>query len=75
MIESGRRWTCATVLTRMKRIYYGAADPKAGAFGSVINIADHKHLNHHVEVSGGLLKEECGYLISQFFEQKRMLRK
>jgi tRNA(adenine34) deaminase len=65
----------ALVLARIKRIYYGAADPKAGACGSVMNIAAHNHLNHQVEVSGGLLKEECGHLISQFFEQKRKFNK
>jgi len=65
----------AIVLARMKKIYYGAPDPKAGACGSVLNIADHNRLNHRVVVSGGLLKDECGSLISQFFEQKRELKK
>jgi hypothetical protein len=40
-----------------------------------MNIAAHNHLNLQVEVSGGLLKEECGHLISQFFEQKRKFNK
>ncbi|MCK5178739.1 MAG: tRNA adenosine(34) deaminase TadA [Candidatus Omnitrophica bacterium] len=61
----------ALVLARIKRIYYGAADPKTGACGSVVNIAQNNQLNHQVEVSGGLLEEECGDLISRFFRDKR----
>ena len=61
----------ALVLARIKRIYFGAADPKTGSCGSVFNIAQNNRLNHRVEVSGGLLEEECGSLISRFFLQKR----
>jgi len=61
----------ALVLARIKRVYFGAADPKAGACGSVLNIAQNNRLNHRMEVSGGLLEEECGNLISHFFQQKR----
>lgn len=61
----------ALVLARIKRIYYGAADPKTGACGSVVNITRNNRLNHRVEVSGGLLGEDCGHLISRFFQQKR----
>jgi tRNA(adenine34) deaminase len=61
----------ALVLARMKRLYYGAADPKTGACGSVINITQNSQLNHRIEVSGGLLGEECGGLNSRFLKQKR----
>ena len=65
----------AIVLARMKRVYFGAGDPKAGACGSVINITQNNQLNHRVEVSGGIFEEECGGLMSQFFEQKRQTKK
>ncbi|MBN1870743.1 MAG: nucleoside deaminase [Candidatus Omnitrophica bacterium] len=61
----------ALVLARIKRIYYGAPDPKTGACGSVVNIAQNNQLNHHIEVSGGLLAEDCGSLITEFFKGKR----
>ncbi len=61
----------AIILARIKRIYYGASDPKAGACGSAVNITQNNQLNHRVEVSGGTLREECGGLMSEFFEQKR----
>lgn len=62
----------ALVLSRIKRICFGAPDPKTGACGSVMNIARHKSLNHHLEVQGGILEEECGRLVSSFFRQKRI---
>jgi len=65
----------AIVLARMKRVYYGASDPKAGACGSVINVTQNNQLNHFVEISGGIFEEECGELISRFFEQKRQAKK
>ncbi|MCK5259857.1 MAG: tRNA adenosine(34) deaminase TadA [Candidatus Omnitrophica bacterium] len=61
----------ALVLARIKRIYYGAADPKTGACGSVTNTVQNNRLNHRIEVSAGLLEEECGGLISRFFKEKR----
>lgn len=61
----------ALVLSRIKKIYYGARDPKTGACGSVVNITQNDRLNHRVEVSGGLLEEECGNLLSRFFQRKR----
>ena len=61
----------ALVLARMKKICFGASDPKAGACGSVVNIARHKKLNHHIEIKKGILKEECGNLLSEFFRKKR----
>ncbi len=61
----------ALVLARIKKIFFGAKDPKTGACGSVINIAQHKTLNHNVDVEGPLLAEECGALMSEFFKNKR----
>ena len=61
----------ALVLARIKRIYFGAADLKTGACGSVVNIAQNNQLNHRIEVSGGFLQGECGSLMSQFFKKKR----
>ncbi len=61
----------ALVLARIKRIYFGAADPKTGACGSVMNVAQNNQLNHLIEVSGGLMGEECGGLMTKFFKEIR----
>ena len=61
----------ALVLARITRVCFGAKDPKTGACGSVINIANHKSLNHRIEVNGGVLAEECSTLVSEFFQKKR----
>jgi tRNA(adenine34) deaminase len=61
----------ALVLARIARVCFGAKDPKTGACGSVINIADHGSLNHRIEVNGGILAEECSSLVSGFFQKKR----
>jgi len=61
----------ALVLARVKRIIYGADDPKTGACGSIVDIANHKKLNHQINVKKGILKEECGSLLSEFFKTKR----
>lgn len=61
----------ALVLARVQRICFGAADPKTGACGSVLNITNHSTLNHKIEVYQGLLADECGGLVSRFFEAKR----
>jgi len=61
----------ALVLSRIKNVYFGAKDPKTGACGSVANIINHKKLNHRIKVKGGILKEECGSLLTEFFKKKR----
>lgn len=61
----------ALVLARMKRLCFGAEEPKTGACGSVINIVQHEKLNHYLEVQGGILAAECGGLVSEFFQKKR----
>lgn len=64
----------ALVLSRIGRICYGAQEPKTGACGSVLNIAQHAKLNHNIDVSGQILGEQCGGLVSDFFKKKRTKR-
>jgi len=61
----------AMVLARIKNLYFGANDPKTGACGSVIDIANHKKLNHRIKVSRGILEAECSSLLKDFFKKKR----
>ena len=61
----------AIIHARVGRVVYGATDPKAGAAGSVVNIFANPKINHHVTVEGGLLAEQCGDLLTQFFKAKR----
>ncbi len=64
---------CAMALlhARMKRVVFGAHDPKAGAAGSVIDVFGTAALNHHTAVEGGMLADECGELLRAFFAEKR----
>lgn len=57
----------ALVLARIGRLVYGAADPKSGAAGSVMNLVNHEVLNHRVSVTSGILEDECSALLKQFF--------
>ncbi|MFA5090839.1 MAG: tRNA adenosine(34) deaminase TadA [Candidatus Omnitrophota bacterium] len=59
------------VLARIKNLYFGASDPKTGACGSIFNILSNKKLNHRIKVKGGILKEECSFLLKDFFKKKR----
>ena len=61
----------AIVLGRVGRVVYGAADPKAGAAGSVLDVLGERRLNHRPEVAGGLLHEECAALLVDFFSSRR----
>ncbi|MEW5892089.1 MAG: tRNA adenosine(34) deaminase TadA [Pseudomonadota bacterium] len=56
---------------RIKRVVYGARDPKTGVAGSVLNLYAEPRLNHHAEIVGGVLAEECGALLSAFFAERR----
>lgn len=56
---------------RVERVVYGASDPKTGACGSIIDLPAETRLNHHTEVVGGILADECGGLLSGFFAQRR----
>jgi len=64
---------CAGLIThaRVKTLVYGAADPRTGATGSAITVINHPSMNHQVEVSGGVLANECGELLRQFFRSRR----
>ena len=61
----------AIVLARVPRVVYGAADPKAGAAGSVLDVLAEPRLNHRPEVAGGLLAAECAALLVGFFSTRR----
>jgi tRNA(adenine34) deaminase len=61
----------AIVLARVPRVIFGAHDPKAGAAGSVLNLLDLPQLNHRPQVESGLLGQECGELLRQFFATRR----
>ena len=61
----------ALVLARLKRLVFGAYDPKTGACGSVLNIVQQNQLNHRIDVSPSILSEECGQLLTDFFRKKR----
>ena len=61
----------AIVLARMPRVVFGAWEPKTGAAGSVLDVLREPRLNHQVEVIGGVLAEECGALMREFFANKR----
>ena len=60
----------ALILARIDRVCFGAADPKTGAFGSVFDV-NKKRLNHKITVIKGVLEEECGGLLKEFFKKKR----
>ena len=61
----------AIILSRVGRLVYGAADPKAGACGSVLDVIHEPRLNHRVDVVTGVLAAECGELLREFFIRKR----
>lgn len=68
---------CAGVIlhARIARLIYGASDPKTGACGSVMNVFSEPRLNHHTTVTGGILAEECGAMLSEFFALRRAQQK
>lgn len=57
---------------RISRLVYGAADPKTGACGSVVDLMSEPKLNHHTQVDAGILAEDCGHLLSAFFKARRL---
>jgi tRNA(adenine34) deaminase len=61
----------AMVNARIRRLFYGAADPKGGAVDSLYKILGDPRLNHKVEVTAGILEEECSELMAKFFKNKR----
>jgi len=67
---------CASAIlhSRIARVVYGARDPKTGVHGSVVDLFAVERLNHHTEIVGGVLAEECGQLLSSFFAARRAKR-
>ncbi|MDR2209535.1 MAG: tRNA adenosine(34) deaminase TadA [Azoarcus sp.] len=63
--------TGALFHARVARVVFGANDPKTGAAGSVLDLYAEPRLNHHAEIVGGVLAEECGELLSSFFAARR----
>ena len=61
----------ALVHARLKRLVYGADDPKAGAVHSAISVLNHPQLNHQMEVAGGVLAARCQELLQEFFRSRR----
>lgn len=61
----------AMMHARLARIVYGAPDPKTGACGSVVNLFEQEKLNHHAEVTGGVLADDCAALLREFFAERR----
>ena len=62
----------AIVLARLKRVIFGARDPKCGAVVSLYEVLADKRLNHQVAVTEGILQDECGEIMSRYFRQKRV---
>ncbi len=61
----------AMIHARIGRLVFGAFDPKAGAVGSVLTVLNHPQLNHRIELTGGVLVEECGDFLRRFFQSRR----
>jgi tRNA(adenine34) deaminase len=61
----------AALHARFKRVVFGATEPKTGAAGSVLNLFANEHLNHHTQVTGGVLADDCAQVLQGFFEQRR----
>ena len=65
----------AAMHARLSRLVYGANEPKTGAAGSVLNLFDNTQLNHHTQVTGGVLASECAQELQAFFEMRRSQHK
>jgi tRNA(adenine34) deaminase len=64
----------AMMHARLARVVFGAADPKTGVCGSIVNLFEHERLNHHTEVTGGVLADDCGKLLKDFFAERRLMQ-
>ncbi len=65
----------AVLLARIPQLIFGAKDPKAGVCGSVLALQEERRFNHHPKVQGGLLAEECGQILTDFFKRLRKEKK
>lgn len=61
----------AMMHARLARVVFGASDPKTGACGSIVNLFSQEQLNHHTEVTGGVLIDECSAMLKDFFAARR----
>jgi tRNA(adenine34) deaminase len=61
----------AIIHSRIQKLIFGAFDPKSGVAGSTTNLFTIPHINHRVRIEGGVLQEECGTLLTKFFQKKR----
>jgi tRNA(adenine34) deaminase len=61
----------AMLHARVERVVFGATDPKTGAAGSVLNVFSEKQINHQTQVEGGIMGEECGQVLRDFFKERR----
>ncbi|MDD6468241.1 MAG: tRNA adenosine(34) deaminase TadA [Erysipelotrichaceae bacterium] len=59
------------ILSRMKRVVYGAYDSKGGSVESCLHMYDHNGFNHYPDYKGGVLEEECSQILKEYFKQKR----
>ncbi|MFD2217147.1 tRNA adenosine(34) deaminase TadA [Metabacillus endolithicus] len=65
----------AIVLSRIKRVVYGASDPKGGCAGTLMNLLQEERFNHQVEVTKGIEEQECSGMLSSFFRELREKKK
>ena len=65
----------AIVQSRIKKVYIGCMNPKAGCAGSIINMLQVPQFNHHVEIEKGVLEDECSAMLSDFFKELRIKQK
>src|SRR5437588_13112608 len=61
----------ALVHVRMRRVVFGCADPRSGGGGGIINLLQHPALNHHCDITSGVLQNECAAILQDFFRKKR----
>lgn len=61
----------AMMHARLARVVYGATDPKTGACGSIVDLFAQEKLNHHTQLVGGVLADDCGALLREFFAERR----
>lgn len=65
----------AIILSRIEKVYFGAADPKAGCAGTLMNLLEDDRFNHQSQVVGGVMEDECGELLRDFFRRLRLKQK
>ncbi|MED4382881.1 nucleoside deaminase, partial [Bacillus licheniformis] len=65
----------AAVLSRIDKVVFGASDPKGGCAGTLMNLLQEERFNHQAEVVSGVMEEECGRMLSDFFRKLRAKKK